>query len=386
MKKDIIQNQSLAQHALFFEPFTKSPKFEKLENGEMHISYVDKKPDIQILENGDVEFNYYAPNAKSVRVQGIGGSMPQGYDLQPVGDGAWQVVAHGIVPGFHYIHYFVDGVQAANPRAPFGYGCFETINFLEMPGGEETEFYMLKDVPHGTVRMELFKSSVTGSVRNCYIYTPPGYDSNLSKKYPVLYLQHGGGEDETGWIWQGKINYIMDNLLAEGKCREMLIVMNSGYAFKPDGSSNDIAIGSFDEFLVKDGVAFIDKTYRTVADSANRAVAGLSMGGMQANATAMKYLDVFANLGIFSGGFVRKGHGYDLTALFEDPKKYNEAFRLLFVSAGQQEQPMCDKIDGELKYLREHGMPNVFFSCPGYHEWDTWRYAAHEFLQLLFRD
>ena len=228
MKKEIIENQALTQHALFFDPLNKSPIFEKEENGEVRIHYVDDKPGVRVLENGDVEFNYYAPNAKSVRVEGIGGSMLQQYDMHPVGGGFWQAIAHDIAPGFHYHHYFVDGVQATNIKAPFGYGCFESINFFEVPGGEDPEFYLLEDVPHGAIRMELFKSSVTGRVRACYIYTPPRYDTDLRKRYPVLYLQHGCGEGETGWIWQGKINCTIDNLLAEGKCNEMLIVMDSG--------------------------------------------------------------------------------------------------------------------------------------------------------------
>lgn len=383
MKKELIDNLAITQHALFFDPLNKSPRFERKESGETRITYIDEKPGVRIRDTGEVEFNYFAPAAKAVRVEGIGGSMPQGYDLQPVGDGFWQAVAADVAPGFHYHRYFVDGVQTVNPRAPFGYGCFETINFFEMPGGEDPDFYYLKDVPHGAVRMELFHSSVTGRVRNCYVYTPPGYEDNLGERYPVLYLQHGGGEDETGWLWQGKINYIIDKLLADNKCTKMLVVMNSGYAFKPDGSDNS-GVGSFDEFMVKDAVPFIDGRYRTLANRNNRAVAGLSMGGMQANITAMKHLDVFANMGIFSGGFTRKGEGFDLTALFEDPRKCNEAFRLLFVSAGRQEQPMCGKVETELEELRGRGVRNVFYSCPGYHEWDVWRRSAKEMLQMLF--
>jgi len=385
MKKQITENQALTQHALFFDAVNKAAIFEKRDSRDRSVHYVDDKPGVRYLEDGGVEFNYFTPNAKSVRVEGLGGSMPQKYDLHPAGGGFWQAVAHDIAPGFHYIHFTVDGVQTTNPRAPFGYGCFESINFLEVPGGVDPEFYLLKDVPHGTIRMELYDSSVTGRVRNCYVYTPPRYDTDLDKQYPVLYLQHGGGEDETGWIWQGKINYILDNLLAQGKCEEMLVVMNSGYAFKPDGSSDNLMIGSFDEFMVSDAVPFIDGKYRTLAGRAHRALAGLSMGGIQANVTVMKYPETFASLGIFSGGFVYRGEGYDLTALFGDPKKYNETFRLLFVSAGQQEQPMCAELEAELKALCEKGIRNVFYSCPGYHEWDVWRYAAREFLQLLFK-
>lgn len=384
MHKNVTENQALGQHALFFDPLNKVAKFEKNEKGEFTIYYVDEKPAVRVLENGDVEFNYYAPGAKSVRVEGIGGSMPQKFDLQPAGDGYWHAVVHDIAPGFHYHRYYVDGVQATNIKAPFGYGCFEVINYFEVPNAEDCDFFMLRDVPHGTVRMELFKSSLTGRTRCCYIYTPPGYDENLSRRYPVLYLQHGGGENETGWIWQGKINYIMDNLLAEGKCEEMIIVMNSGYVFKPGAEQDGSGLGWFDEMLVKDCIPFIDSRYRTLADRTGRAVAGLSMGGMQSNVTIMKNLDLFANVGIFSGGFTVKGKGFDLTDLFENPEKCNETFKLLFVSIGQQEHGYV-QLEERMNELRRKGVKNVFYSCPGYHEWDVWRYSAREFLKLVFK-
>ncbi len=384
MHKNVTENQALGQHALFFDPINKVAKFVENEKGEKKIYYVDEMPAVRVLENGDVEFNYYAPGAKSVRVEGIGGSMPQKYDLHSTEDGYWQVVAHDIAPGFHYNRYFVDGVQTTNIKAPFGYGCFETINYFEVPHAEDTDFYMLKDVPHGTIRMELFKSSLTGCTRNCYVYTPPRYEEDLSKRYPVLYLQHGGGENETGWIWQGKINYIIDNLLAKGKCEEMIIVMNNGYVFKPDEEQDGSGLSCFDEMLVKDCIPFIDSRYRTLSDRTGRAVAGLSMGGMQSNVTIMKNLDVFASVGILSGGFVVEGNGFDLTGLFENPEKCNEAFKLLFVSIGQQE-PGYVKLEERLNELRQKGVNNVFYSCHGYHEWDVWRYSARELLELLFK-
>jgi enterochelin esterase-like enzyme len=382
MKDEIIKNQALYQYALFFDDVRKNlVRGDTAEPG----AYKPLRQGAELLGNGKVRFSYLAPEGtKKVVVKGIGGSMPGQYELRPDGEGYWSAVVDDIRYGFHYHEYYVDGVYATNPLTPYGYGCFKTINFFEMPGGEDPEFYLFKDVPHGTVRMDLYESTVTGRTRNCFVYTPPGYESAPDKKYPVLYLQHGGGENETGWVWQGKINYIMDNLLAEGKCEDMIIVMNNGYAFKDDGTSHP-SLGSIDEVIVKDCIPFIDGKYRTKADRKHRAMAGLSMGAMQSNVTVMKNLAVFANVGIFSGGFSYKGDGYDLTGLFNDPEEFCRRFELLFVSAGEQEQPMCDEKRAELEELNAKGVRNVFYSCPGYHEWDVWRYSAREFVKLLFK-
>ncbi len=379
---DIIKNQALTSYPLFFDDVHKLLTFgDRSKTG----AYIPLRPGCELLGEGRVRFNYRpAEGTKSVVVKGIGGSMPGTYELAPDEDGYWSVTVDDIRDGFHYHKYFVDGVEAPNALAPYGYGCFQPINFFEMPGGADPEFYLLKDVPHGTVRMDLYKSALTGRWRNCFIYTPPGYETDTDRRYPVLYLQHGGGENEVGWVWQGKINYIADNLLAEGKMEPMIIVMNNGYAFKDDGTSNE-SMGSIDEVIVGDCIPFIDAKYRTVADRHGRAMAGLSMGAMQSNVTVMKNPDVFANVGIFSGGFNYKGDGYDLTDVFEDVEKYRARFDLLFVSAGEDEQPMCGTLRKTLGELNEKGFQNVFYSCPGFHEWDVWRYAAREFLKLLFR-
>ena len=377
MSNDIIKN-----HALFFDDVRKY-----LVRGDRSGpgAYKPLRQGVELLGDGKIRFNFRPPEGtKSVTVKGWNGSMPNTYELKPDEDGYWSVIVDDIRYGFHYHDYYVDGVRVTNPLAPYGYGSFRPVNFFEMPGGEDPDFYLLKDVPHGTVRMDIYKSSVTGRWRNCFVYTPPGYEEKLDKRYPVLYLQHGGGENETGWVWQGKINYIMDNLLAEGKCEEMIIVMNNGYAFKDDGTSHP-SLGSLDEVIVNDCIPFIDAKYRTIPDREHRAMAGLSMGGMQSNVTVMKHLDAFANAGIFSGGFTYKGDGFDLTELFNNPEEYDKTFRLLFVSAGEQEQPMCDNLRQELAELNKKGIKNVFYSCPGYHEWDVWRYSAREFIKLLFK-
>ncbi len=384
MKQDeVLQNQALNQHALFFDPLNKKAVFETV-NGKMGIHYVPEKQGVQVLDYGVAEFNFFAKDAKSVRVVGWGGSMPESFDLLPLGDGYWQRVAPGISGGFHYCDFFVDGVRTINTLAPVGYGGFRPANYFEMPIGPETAFYLLQNVPHGTVHMELYPCRITGRTRCCYVYTPPAYDTAGDKRYPVLYIQHGGGENETGWLWQGKINYICDNLLHRGEMEEMIVVMNDGYAFRPDGTG-DPAAGDIDDVLAQDCVPFIDGKYRTVPSRHSRALAGLSMGGMQSNAGLFKHYDCFANAGIFSGGFREAGFGFDGSALMNDPAKFAEAIDLLFVSTGEQEQGNAELKERMAAY-RARGINVCFHSCPGYHEWDVWRYAAKAFLMLLFRE
>lgn len=385
MKKEILENQALYQQMLFFDPLKKKAVFET-KDGKLNIYYAEEKLGVKLIDKGVVEFNYYAPNAKSVKVKGIGGSMPQEYDMTPVGNGYWQAVAHDINPGFHYHTYFVDGVQTTNPLAPYGYGCFYAINYFDMPE-DDSDFFLLQNVPHGDIRMELYKSTVNGRTKAAWVYTPPGYDENLDKKYPVLYIQHGVGENEIGWIWQGKLNYIADNLIAAGKMEEMIIVMNSGYAFVP-GEKNMFFPGDFDSELVGDCIPFIDGKFRTKSEREYRAIAGLSLGSSQAYYSGIMHMeDTFSAIGIFSGGARPIGmlNAFDVSSAFEDGEKFNKLIKVFFVSAGEQER----MIDANRTFLNEiketKGINSVHYSRPGYHEWDVWRYSAYEFLQLIFK-
>ena len=381
-KEEMIKNQALEQHILWWSPLNKKAVFDSAL-GRPTIHYVEEKQGVRVLDYGKVEFNFLAPDAKSVTVKGWGGSMPGQYTLEKKENGYWQCIADDITPGFHYCDFFVDGVRTINTLAPVGYGGFRVCNYFEMPT-DDSAFWLLQDVPHGDVHMVTYPCTMTGKMRICWVYTPPKYDEDTDKRYPVLYLQHGGGENEVGWIWQGKINYIMDNLIAEGKVKEMIIVMNDGYSFYPDGSGNP-AMGDIDVTLVRDCIPFIDKKYRTAADRHGRAMAGLSMGAMQSNVGVMRNLDTFASVGIFSGGFLMKAEDFDLTDVFESPEKFKETFDVVFVASGEQEQPMCDTLRETIKAQNEKGVGTVFYSCPGYHEWETWRHAALHFLQLLFK-
>jgi len=248
----------------------------------------------------------------------------------------------------------------------------------------------------------IYQSKVNGTTRRCFVYTPPDYEKNATARYPVLYLQHGGGEDETGWPSQGKTNLIMDNLIAEGKAKPFIIVMDNGTwampgqarpAAPPPGAApgqrpaNWPPPGWADNFkktLLQDIIPMVDATFRTIADQPHRAMAGLSMGGMQTNAIAMENLDVFSHVGLFSGGTV----GDPATAhngVMADAKAFNQKMRLIFQSCGSRERPENLKASDE--QLKAAGINTVMYVSPDTaHEWQTWRRSLHEFAPLLFRD
>ena len=386
-KQEILNNQALQQHMLFFSPLNrKAQRDNSGPNGRPRLHYVEEKQGVKILDYGVAEFNFYAPEAKTVSVKGWGGSMPQQFDLHPTENGYWQCVGEGILPGFHYCDFYVDGVRTINQLAPVGYGGFRVVNFFEMPE-EGSAFWLMQNVPHGDVRMEQYTSSVNGRVKAAWVYTPPTYDQNPDKRYPVLYIQHGVGENETGWIWQGKLNYIADNLIAEGKCEEMIIVVNSGYAFV-DGQIDMFLPGDFDRELVQDCIPFIDKKFRTLTDKDHRAIAGLSLGSAQAFTIGLAHRkDTFSYVGVFSGGVAAKSAfgGYDMTDVFADGEAFNRDIKLLFVSWGTHE-PMGEHNAEFLDQIeREQGIKAVRHTHEGWHEWDVWRYAAHAYMQLLFK-
>ncbi len=396
MNKELLKNQALRAQMLFFDPpekwgtFKRPPKPPEQTEGKKRSPFFGEKPVIEIepiepgvkvLENGDVRFRFFAPEAKTVEVAGIGGGFTKERRAMAKGaDGWWTAVVSGILPGFHYHEYFVDGNRMVSPDAQCGYGCFYGINFFDLPSDED-EFWMLKDVPHGDVRMEYYKSSVNGRTKCAWVYAPPGYDAE-TEQYPVLYIQHGVGENETGWVWQGRLNLIADNLIAEGKCGKLIIVMNAGYAFKP-GEDPVFFPGDFDSELVNDCIPFIDGKYRTIADKCHRAIAGLSLGSAQAFYIAMKHRDLFGSVGVFSGGFPLKRAEYDYTEYFNDAETVNNDFDLIFVSGGDDEGYL-ERTEPVLEELKAKGVRITGYHRPGFHVWDVWRFSAYEFLQKLF--
>lgn len=380
-------NLALDSHGLFYDPAYLKMKLYTDSNGNVGPRHVFDYPGVRVTEDGAVHFTYFAPEAKSVQVAGLGGSQmgDRRYTMEKDEEGYWKVTVTDIPDGFHYHEYFVDGNCSINPQAPIGYGCHKLINYFEK-AQKNCEFYEQQKVPHGTIHMELFDSTVTGKTRNCWIYTPPEYDLNMDKEYPVLYLQHGGGENETGWIWQGKVNYILDNLIAEGKCEEMLVVMNCLYCVD-DRKKQDFLAGDFDSMLVKDCIPFIENKYRVKPGDENRAMAGLSMGSYHTVMTSFRHLGMFPYIGIFSGSLDRRWYcNFDYSTIFDDSKDFNSKVKCLFFGIGEQEERLMKNMGEYYRVLtQEKGIPVVKYTCPGYHEWTVWRKCLYEFAQLLFR-
>lgn len=370
-----LKNQAVTSHPLFFDPLNMKISFTKGEDGKAKMAYVREREAVTVYDNGEVEFCYYAPGAKSVQVAGMSGSMSRDkIELEDEGNGYFSKKVNTILPGFHYHNWFVDGNAVRNPLGSFTYGCFEPFNFFEIPEGED-DFYLLKDVPHGEVRQELYTSSVNGHVKACYVYTPPKYNIELDKTYPVLYIQHGVGECETGWIWSGKINFIMDNLLAQGKCREMIVVMCSGYAFK-QGEDPVFYPGDFDKEITGDCIPFIDSKYRVKPGKENRAMAGLSLGSAQATQTVSRHRDLFSSLGVFSGAAVK-----EMDKILSDEA---DALKLVFLSGGIGEGNLLNVQEEYKRKFEEKGMNCLVRGYPGFHEWHVWRKAFCEYAKNLF--
>lgn len=369
-------NQAVTMQPLFFDPIGKKVVLE-MRDGREYLYYVEDRPGVEVQENGDVIFSMYAPEAKTVEVAGIGGSMGQErISLVREEDGYFRALVSGIAPGFHYHTWFVDQVQVVNPRAPICYGCFGSGNFFELPAPGE-EFWWLKDVPHGDVQIRSYTSGVNRHVKSCYVYTPPSYGKEEGRDYPVLYVQHGVGENESGWIWNGKLNFIMDNLIAEGKCEEMIVVMCSGYAFLP-GEDPVFYPGDFDRELTEDCIPYIESSFAVRTGRRNRAVAGLSLGSAQAILTAARHPEMFAYLGVFSG--VRDD---TLDQVLENCPQY--PMNYVFLSAGTGEQGMTEQQRKYRARFEENGIRCDQRSYRGYHEWHVWRESLRDFVQELFR-
>jgi enterochelin esterase-like enzyme len=308
-------------------------------------------------------------------------------------DGVWTLTSPPIVPGFHYYALVVDGVRVNDPASDTFFGTGRPTSGIEIPE-PGVDFYHAKDVPHGEVRSRWYKSTVTGQTRHVMVYTPPGYDGDHGTRYPVLYLQHGGGEDETGWTRQGRANFILDNLFAAGKARPMIVVMEKGYAARagaapqPGGPGRGDG-GAFEDVVIKDLIPMIDSTYRTIPDRDHRAIAGLSMGAGQALRIGLTHLDAFSAVGAFSGGAGNADLKTAFGGVFADPEAFHKRVSLLYLHCGTV--GLDARIHGGSKALyealQEAGAKNVVFrDAPGLgHEWQTWRYALQDFAPRLFR-
>ena len=372
----------------------------------------------QVNSEGRVRFRIVAPKAQSVGVS-FRGSSAATRDA----DGAWIITTRPLDEGFHYYSINVDGADVPDPGTLFFYGAGRWGSAVEVPAKDQ-DFYALKDVPHGQLRQDIYFSKSTNAWRRCFVYTPPDYDKDPAKRYPVLYLQHGAGEDQTGWGNQGHANLILDNLLAAGKAKPFIVVMDNGGNIggrggprpatqpapspkpadaAPAGAPPAAATGAqpgrggpgrfsfnfsrFEHVLLDELIPHIDASYRTLADQPHRAMAGLSMGGMQTKSITLTHLDTFSHIGIFSGGTITPADITDLPAA-------KQKVKVVFMSYGSKEgnngrggPSGAERAKTAAEELSKAGIKAVSYVSPETaHEWQSWRRSLYQFAPLLFQE
>lgn len=365
----------------------------------------------QVNSERRVRARVVAPRAQSVLLD-IGAIR---YPLTKGADGAWVGESRPQDEGFHYYQLVIDSAQVPDPGTLFFYGASRWGSGVEVPA-QDQDFYAVKNVPHGQLREVRYFAKSSNSIRRCFVYTPPDYDRDPNQRFPVLYLQHGGGEDETGWGNQGHASLIMDNLIAAGKAKPFIIVMENGGGIGgpgirrgggPAGATNGPAaagtndapggpgrrfnFSAFEHVLIDDLIPFIDANYRTLADQPHRAMAGLSMGGMQTHNITLAHLDTFSHIGLFSGGSIGTNEITDLAA-------FQQKVKVVFVSYGSRELGAGNRRGGgrgpfggdpkaNAEALKAAGINSYFYVSPDTaHEWQSWRRSLHAFAPLLFQE
>ncbi len=306
-------------------------------------------------------------------------------------DGFWMAHTKPLVPGFHYYWFTIGGIDFSDPASKSYFGCGRMTSAIDIPEAG-CDFYNVKDVPHGKVSIVTYYSKVRKAYATMYVYTPASYAEG-NRRYPVLYLQHGGGEDESGWTFQGKTNHILDNLIAEGKANEMIVVMSNGNITVPGAGFGYSIEGmrGFEKELTEEIVPFVDKSFRTITDRKSRALAGLSMGGGQSFFVGLQHTELFSHIGIFSTGVfggIRETKAFDAEAampgLISQHEKFNQALALFYISVGTDD-PRLSSTQKAVADMRQKGLSITFNSFPGDHEWQVWRKSLHDFAQQLFR-
>jgi enterochelin esterase-like enzyme len=360
----------------------------------------------RVNSEGRAEFRLKAPDASKVRLNFWSGPK---MDMEKQADGTWTATTPPLVPGFHYYDFIIDGAEVADPDSHSFFGGGKDVSGIEIPEAGST-YYSAEDVPHGEVREVWYHSNVTGTWRHAIVYTPPGYDTHAKTRYPVLYLQHGAGEDETGWVRQGHANFIMDNLIASGSTKPMIVVMAYGYARRAGYKPPDLAgqkFGSpemmkamqemaqaFEDDVTEALIPYIDSHFRTLTDRDHRAMAGLSMGGMQTFQVTFDHLDLFSYIGGFSGAagqLIFSNRALDPKTDFHgalaDPAAFAKRVHLLWIGVGTAEPPMMmNGLERLHVSLDEAHVKHVFYQSPGTaHEWQTWRRDLKDFAPRLFQ-
>ena len=339
--------------------------------------YPKVNPDLTAVFRNDF------PQAQAVAVN-VGG---KNYPMTKGEDGIWEATSEPLVPGFHYYTLNVDGERVSDPNSRFFFGSFYWSSGIEIPEAG-VDYYLEKDVPHGEIRIEKYDSKLTAAERTCYVYLPPQYASEPARRFPVLYLMHGAGEDETGWATQGMMRDIMDNLIAEGECEPMIIVCEHGVATlageESGGRFNLFNFDAFEKVMVEESVPTFDARFRTLTDRDHRAICGLSLGGFQSYTIGLDHPELFGWIGGFSGSGRGPGDRRDAEMY---PVSLNEDYHLLYISIGTDEPAQMYAGIRDLHLaLEKLGVNHVYYESPGTgHEWLTWRRSLHQFAPMLFK-
>jgi len=348
-------------------------------------------------EDGTVTLSYFAPNAKVVQVRyrlhnyknakaeyrrekGFYETDYVNEDMSLDEDGYWRKTINPGV-GYHSIYYLVDGLATINQQGPYMYDGDGIRNIIDIPDDPDTQ---IQDVPHGSITRELYFSNETGRYRNCWVYLPPSY-AKSDKTYPTLYLQHGGSQNETSWFAAGKLDIILDNLIARNEAEEMIVVCNNGYVYR-DAENGQFYEGRLDNVIINECMPYIESKYRVSRDRRDRAAAGLSMGGGHARRLGLGHADIFANCGMFSSGecFPTVTDDMDFTELLSDAEKFNDYMDVIVVACGNAD-PRFDRTLLEVSAYQEKGFHIEFIEYIGQHEWNVWRYCAKDFVKKIFR-
>ena len=322
-----------------------------------------------VNSRGQVRTQIAAPEALKVQLD-IGGVK---YDMVKDEEGVWTGESEPQDVGFHYYQLNIDGASVPDPGSLFFFGANRWGSGIEVPAPDE-DFFAVKNVPHGNVGQILFPSKSTNTSRRAYVYTPPGYGVDTQERYPVLYLQHGYGENETSWPNQGRANLILDNLLAEGKAKPFIIVMTYGMTNEIEfGGLKDFDIKPFQTVLIDELIPYVDANYRTKPGWENRAMAGLSMGAFETKLITLNKPEVFSHYALFSGGTYQP-----------EELKGNHKPQLVFISTGSKERP--DAVKSAVSELQKAGFNAVSYVSEGTaHEFHTWRRSLFELAPLLFQ-
>ena len=343
-----------------------------------------------VNKDNSVSFSVRGPEAQKVQVD-LGGTK---YDMQKGEGGVWTVTTKPQVPGFHYYSLIIDGVSVADPASQSFYGCSRWSSAIEIPE-EGMDDFEVQAVKHGEVRTVYYYSNVENAWRPLMIYTPANYDA-VKAPLPVVYIQHGGGEDHRGWMEQGRTAQIMDNLIAKGKARPMVIVSsNSNVRSRNGGFGGGYSwegMQTFRKELLENIIPFVEKNYKVRKDRKGRAMCGLSMGGGQSFYIGLRDPEVFANVGVFSTGMfggIRGASNFDLEkevpGILTDTHTFNKNFDVFFMTCGEQD-PRIEYTRNIVKQMCNKSVNVRFNSYPGDHEWQVWRKSLHEFVQYLFKN